>query len=539
MRWELLNKTKVTESNLTAVLLKNRGLKTKSDMVDFLSPKDPMDIKLEKIGVDKEKIDKVITRITKAKKDKEFVIVYGDYDADGITATAILWETLHDFGLNVLPFIPDRFEDGYGIKAETVKKLKEKFADLSLIITVDNGIVAYSGIEEAKKLKIDTVVLDHHQKGEGELQTEYVLHTTEVCGSALAWFFSKEISKDVEVARKLELAAIGTIADQLPLVGVNRSVVKFGLQKLAKTTRPGLLALIKESGIKEIGPYEVGFVIAPRINSMGRLKNGLESLRLLCTKDKIKAIRIADTIGKVNKERQDIVDKVVASAFKKTAGDIPNVIVLSDENYHEGVIGLAAARLVEKFYRPSIVISIKGDTAKASARSISGFNIIEAIRELSDLYIEGGGHPMAAGFSIKTENIDVFTKKINEVSKTFLTEDILQKKIKIDCELDFNLINSLIKKLQDFEPTGMGNPRPVFITKEVGVIDAKVIGRDMKHLKLKLERNGYIFDSIYFGGGENYSTLKSGSKISIVYSIEENYWNGTKSMQLNLRDIKV
>lgn len=537
MRWELLNKNKIMESNLTEILLKNRGLKTKNDMAEFLSPKDPMGIKLEEIGIDKKKINKVITRIIKAKENKEFVIVYGDYDADGITATAILWETLHDFGLNILPFIPDRFEDGYGIKAETVKKLKEKFADLSLIITVDNGIVAYSGIEEANKLKIDTVVLDHHQKGKEKLLTDYVLHTTEVCGSTLAWFFSKEISDGEEVNKRLELAAIGTIADQLPLIGTNRSVVKFGLQKLAETKRPGLLALIKESGIKEIRPYEIGFVIAPRINSMGRLKNGLESLRLLCTKDKIKAIRIADTIGKVNKERQDIVDKVVASALKKAAGSVPNIIVLSDEGYHEGVIGLAAARLVEKFYRPSIVISVKGENSKASARSVAGFNIIEAIREVN-LHIEGGGHPMAAGFSIKTENIDVFTKKINEISKELLNDEILQKKIRIDCEMGFDLINNqIVKEIEAFEPTGVGNPRPVFLSKEVEVVDARLIGKDKKHLKIKLKKSEQIFDSVYFGGGENYSDLKPGQNIDVVYHLEENIWNGMRSIQLQIKDI--
>lgn len=539
MKWELLNKSKATNKNIVNILLKNRGLKTEKDLSEFLYPKNPLDIEIKDLGIEENSVNRVINRITMAKENNEFVIIYGDYDADGITATAILWETLHDFGLDVLPFIPDRFEDGYGIKPETVIRLKEKFPKLSLIITVDNGIVAYGGVDKANDLGINTIILDHHQKGGGKLQTEYVLHTTTVCGSALSWFFSKEISKNKAVEERLELAAIGTIADQLPLLKINRSIVKFGLQKINKTKRPGLQALIKESGIKEIGPYEIGFMIAPRINSMGRLKNGIESLRLLCTKDDIKAIRIAGDISVVNRERQDIVEKVVANALTKTNGEIPNIIVLADENYHEGVIGLAASRLAEKFYRPSIVISKKKDISKASARSIAGFNIIEAIRELKELYIEGGGHPMAAGFSIKTQNIGIFTERINDISKKTLTDEILQKKILIDCEVDFDLVNKkLLSNFKSFEPTGAGNPRPVFLTKDVEVVDAKVIGKDKKHLKLKLKNNEQILDSIYFNGGEIYSNLKPGSKINVVYNIGENTWNGLVSIQLQVKDLK-
>lgn len=546
MKWEVLHKSQVSNlKSLANILLKNRGIKSQKDRAEFINPRDPMKIDIKKLGISNESLEKVLDRIKKAKKDKEFVIIYGDYDADGITATAIIWETLHELGLEVLPFIPDRFEDGYGIKPQSVEKIKNKFPNLKLIVAVDNGVVAYDGIAKAKELGIDVVVVDHHQKGLQDA-TDYLLHTTQVCGSALAWFFSKELIeklknyKSLEIAERLSLAAIGTIADQMPLTGINRSIVKYGLIELNNTRRLGLKSLYKEARISEVGPYEVGFIIAPRINSVGRLKNGLESLQLLCTKDKLRAARLAGSVEMVNLERQKVVDKVVEHSMKVCEGAPPSVLVLADEKYHEGVIGLAAAKLVEKFYRPAIVISKKEDVSKGSARSIAGFNIIEVIRKLEKYYLEGGGHPMAAGFSIETKNISIFTKKINSIAKKILTDEILQKKLKIDCSINFDLIDfKLLAEIQIFEPVGLGNPQPVFFTSGVEVVSANVVGRDAKHLKLKLKQNEHIFDSIYFGGGEIYSKLKSDQKLDIVYSLEENIWNGYRDLQLKIKDLKI
>ena len=544
MKWEVLDRSRVlTSESLFSILLNNRGIKTKKEREEFVNPTNPSEIKIEEIGVTSASLKKVIERIKEARKKKEFVVVYGDYDADGITATGIVWETLHDLGLEVLPFIPDRFEDGYGIKPMAVEKLKNKFPNLSLIITVDNGIVADEGVAKAKDLGIDVVVVDHHQKGIKKLSTGYILHTTSVCGSALAWFLSRELCKSFHkpadaCSSRLELAAIGTIADQMPLIGINRSVVKFGLKYLNKTKRPGFLSLFKEAGIKEIGQYEVGFIIAPRINSMGRLKNGLESLRLICTKDKVRAMRLSNYIGKTNLDRQKIVDEVIAHALDSNIGDV-NVIVLSSTKYHEGVIGLAAAKLVEKFYRPAIVISEGEDISKASGRSIAGFNIIEAIREVN-LHMEGGGHPMAAGFSIKTEKIKKFEKEINKYAKSILTPEILQKRLKIDCKIDFDLINdALVSEIVKFEPVGLGNSQPVFETDKVEVLSANLVGRDARHIKLRLKQNEHVFDSIFFGGGEIYSKLLPDTKIDVAYSIEENIWNGYRNIQLKIKDIAI
>ena len=539
-RWEILSKLKTpNEKQIIGELLKNRGIKTEKDKKEFFHPTNPTKISLKSLGIAELEVKKAIARIKKAKKNKEKVVIYGDYDADGICATAILWETLYSMGLDVLPYIPERFSEGYGLNAESIKKLKDKDPDLKLIITVDHGIVADKKIDFAKELGIDVVITDHHQKGKTIPKAFAIIHTDKISGSGVSWILSREISKNVE--DKLELAAIGTIADQLPLIGPNRSIVKHGLARLNKTKRPGLLALFEGAGIKnEIGPYEVGFLIAPRINSMGRLEHAVESLRLLCTNDKNKAGELARHMNSTNSERQRIVEEVVAHAMNLSKGEVPNVIILAHESYHEGVIGLAAARLTEVFYRPSIVLSKKGNISKASARSISGFNIIEAIRSLEDLYIEGGGHPMAAGFSIETRNIEKFTKKINTYAKSRLTKEILSKKLKIDLEADFSeLTQDLYKGLLEFEPTGLGNPGPTFTTKDVEILDIRTVGQSARHLKLKLRQDGHIFDAIYFGGGEIYSTLTPDTKIDIAYQLEDNTWNGRKSLQLKIKDLKI
>lgn len=527
MRWQILGKK---GGDVIGVLLRNRNIVNPKE---FFNPKNPEKITIYDLGIGKGEVGSVVKRIKLAKKKKESVIVYGDYDADGICATAISWEALHEFGLKVLPHIPDRFTEGYGINAKSVKSLKEKFKDLRLIVTVDNGIVAYDGIFQAKKLGIDVVVLDHHQKSDNKLPTDLILHTTEVCGSALAYFFAKEIG----YKKGLELAAIGTIADQMELLKINRSVVKYGLKVLEQTKRPGLISLMTDSKINSVGTYEVNYIIAPRINAMGRLARGLDSLRLLCTKKMEKAKELSSLLAKTNFERQKIVDGVILRT-----GDLvteEKIIVIAGESYHEGVIGLAAGKLVEKYYRPAIVLSKGKKVSKASARSISGFNIIEAIRT-TGLILEGGGHPMAAGFSIETSKIDKFRKEINKLFGKILTDELLEKKLKIDMEVGFSDITySLCNKLKDFEPFGMGNPAPTFCSKNVEVLEVRGVGKDGKHLKLKLKQDEYILDAIFFGGGESYPDLKIGEKIDTAYNVEENVWNSHTSLQLKIRDIMI
>jgi single-stranded-DNA-specific exonuclease len=346
-----------------------------------------------------------------------------------------------------------------------------------------------------------------------------------------------------KVNDSLELVAIGTVADQMPLIGFNRSLVKYGLRNLRVTKRKGLLALFETAGIKseDIGTYEINYLIAPRLNAMGRMENAIESLRLLCIKNVGRAKELALTLDRTNHQRQKVVDEVVLHARKKIADEgWESIIIIAHESYHEGVIGLAASKLVEEFYRPAIVLS-KGEVySKASARSISGFNIIEAIRSLDSLIEGGGGHPMAAGFTIRTENIEIFRKKLEAISKAQLTKEILSKKLKIDLEIPFFVIDKItLQKLLLFEPTGLGNYTPTFLTKDVSVAGVRYVGRDLKHLKLTLVKDDMRFDAIGFNFGGLIKDLSVKDKLDIVYTIENNVWNGYENIQLKLKDIRL
>jgi single-stranded-DNA-specific exonuclease len=539
-RWEVLGKTPkkpLDVKEIEKILLKNRGIKGNKARKEFLSPTSPEALSLKSLGISTSQVEKAVERIKKAGKKGEMIIVYGDYDADGISATALLWERLYGLGLNVLPYIPERFSEGYGLNSESIKKLKEKNPSLGLIITVDHGIVGGDKVEVARELGIDVIITDHHQPGKKKPKPYALLHTTQIGGAALAWILAGEMKR---TRHGLELVAIGTIADQLPLIGANRSFAKYGLNALNTTERVGLNTLFSEAGILKggIGTYEVGFIIAPRINAMGRLVHAIDSLRLLCTKNSQRAGELARLLNKTNLERQRIVEEVVLHA-RDSVKDTKEIIVLAHESYHEGVIGLAAARLVEEFYRPAIVISKKGKIAKASARSISGFNIIEAIRKLEDYLVEGGGHPMAAGFSISSDKIEEFSKKINEVSASLLTDEILTKKLKIDLAIGFrNLGQELLALVKSFEPTGLGNPAPIFATRGVTIADARVVGREGTHLKLVLEESGTRLAAIAFGLGGIYKSLRPETKIDIAYALEENTWNGNTNLQLKIKDLK-
>jgi len=548
VNWEILSSKKVEDldtKKIIEILIKNRGINTSDQKKEFLNPVHPEKFKLNELKINSRDLKKSLGRLKIALENKEKVIIYGDYDADGISGTAVLWETLFDLGFDVWPYIPERFLEGYGVNHESVKVLKEKFPKLGVLITVDNGIVAQEDISKISKLGIDVIVTDHHEKGKEKLKSFSIIHTTQVSGSGVAWIFSREIAKyfkkNTDLDSKLDLVAIGTIADQVSLTGANRSFVKWGLQKLNETNRTGLISLFKKSGLKEgeIGTYEVGYVIAPRINAMGRIEHGIDSLRILCTKSIKRSEELANILESTNQKRQGIVEQVVTHAKKMIAkGYVGKVLILADKSYNEGVIGLAASKLVEEFYKPAIVISKGKQMSKASARSISGFNIIKALREIDDLWENGGGHPMAAGFSILTSNIDKFEKRFKKISNTLLTDDILAKTIKIDMNLGFSNISlELIDEISKLEPFGIGNYSPLFMTKNVLVKDVKIVGKDKKHLRLFLQNDNKFIEAIAFNKADCYSKLVKDSLIQIAYSIDKNIWDGREKIQIKIRDI--
>lgn len=557
MRWETVNKLKINPpaggeklkvEEVVEILLANRGLKTKKEIEEFLAPADPFTLRPKDFGIEEKELGKAVERIKKAIKNGEGIIVYGDYDADGICATAILWETLYRQTKKALPYIPERVGEGYGLNKNSVLKLKSEDPNLKLIITVDHGITENEKIEYTKNLGIDIIVCDHHQLGMKIPKCSAVVHTDKVCAAVIAWVLAQKLENSkTRTANDLDLVAIATIADLEPLTGINRNLAKFGLKALNETRRCGLLAIFEEAGIKqgEIGPYEVGFIIAPRLNAMGRMEHALESLRLICTPKSDQAKNLATKLGVTNRDRQVLTQETTKHARELVLANfgqnLPKLIFLSHRTFQEGVIGLAAGKLVEEFYRPAIVISEGEVYSKASARSVNGFDIIKAIRAHSNLLVDAGGHPMAAGFTIETAKLELLKTRLQELAEKGLDEQKLIKTLKIDCELPLeDLTMDLYQKIVEFRPFGIGNPEPVFASRGVKITEARTLGAEGRHLRLRLvsPNRSVTFNAIGFGLGSLLNSLSFDEPIDVAYNLKLNRWNGEIRLELKLRDIQ-
>lgn len=538
-----LSNSKDTNKKIISLLLENRNIRTKNQIESFLNPK-LSDISLQKLKLDKKNVENSIKRIKKAIKNNEKIIVFGDYDVDGICGSAILWETLNSLKANVMPYIPSRFDEGYGLSKEGITNLTSK-EKIDLIITVDNGIVANSAIDFANEKGIDVIITDHHVATKKLPNAFSIIHTTLLCGAGVAYIFSKEllrqkIEKDDD---HLSLVALATIADLVPLIDANRAFVKYGLAVLSKTKRPGLLALIQKSKIRkeEIGVYEVGHIIAPRLNAMGRLSSAMDSLRLICTTNSSRASDLSNMLSQTNLERQQLTVEVIESAkIKVSKKKLKNLIFIADKSYQQGIIGLVAGRLVEEYYLPSIVISKGEILSKASARSVKGFNIIEFLRTASDLLVDVGGHPMAAGFTVETSKLELLEKKLFENAAKLIKKEHLERTLRIDTILPLEFVNvNLYNEIEKLSPFGMANPEPIFLAKGLTIETIRFVGNGSKHLKLRVKEDikGFVFDAIAFGIGDSHE-LNVGDKIDMVYSIDENFWNGNKNLQLRVKDIR-
>jgi len=531
-KWHILGNRGQGTEKITNILLKNRDVDK-----SFLHPPDPCSLTPKDVGIDGPALRNAISRIKKAILKKESVVVYADYDADGITAGAIMWEALYGLGARVMPYIPHRIEEGYGLSIKGIDAVRQEF-DPSLIITVDHGITAKEQVAYAKSLGIEVIITDHHTKPD-KLPDCTIVHTTDLCGAGVAWFVAKNLlGSDPKTCQTPDIAfaAIGTIADMVPLTGANRSIVKFGLEELNKTKRAGLLALIKDAGLTlgDLSTYSVSHALAPRLNAMGRLVHAMDALRLLCTKREDKAMLLARQLGLTNKERQQLTIDTVSHALQGVSlKTYKKLIFVSHETYNPGVIGLVAGKLVEEYYRPSIVVSKGPEISKGSARSITGFNIVEAIRNFKDLLIDVGGHPMAAGFTVETKNLDRLRRKLESLAEKTIPDDLLTRELRIDMELPLSEITEkLWKELQDFAPFGMGSPEPVFAARGITVSDARLIGAEGKHLKFKTP-----LDAIAFNMGNLIGKLTK--PIDIAYTIDMNVWNGNKKLQLKIKDILI
>lgn len=574
-KWEIQNKLRVENGELriddiVELLLENRGITTEEDRKSFLHPK-LEDVTPKNVGIDLKQLKKALQRITKAIEAKEQIIVFGDYDVDGITGSAILWETLYAMKAKVIPYIPHRVDEGYGLSVKGIQNVIEKTPRLAalargdkggLIITVDNGIVANEAVDFANAQGIDVIITDHHTVGEKLPDAHAVVHTTKLCGAGVAYLLAQELkggpfdsAQDKNGTLRendihLELAALGTVADLVPSIGANRTIVKYGLEKLAKTKRPGLLHLFKQAKLEKdvFTTYDIGFIIAPRLNAAGRIESAMDSLRLLCTNSFDRAEMLAEQLELTNRERQLIMKASTEHATEKVKSQnskVKNLLFVADESYPQGVIGLVAGKLVEEFYRPSIVISIGETHSKASVRSINGFNIIEFLRGSFDDFVNIGGHPMAAGFTVETAKLQLLQERLEQLADGALDDGMLIRSIKVDCELPLASITpELYATLQQLAPFGMANPEPTFVSRGAVVKDMRLLGAEKNHLKLVLQQQatsnkqqGNVFEAIAFKMGGLAEQIAIGDAIDVVYTVDENTWNGNTKLQLKVKDI--
>lgn len=540
-KWQVADRT---ETDLVDQLLKNRGLTKKADIDLFLHPKIDQLISPEKQFPD---IPKVIKRLEKAIKEEEKIIIYGDFDVDGITGTAILWETLFGLGAKVTPYIPHRVTEGYGLHAEALEKFANE--EVKVVISVDCGITAVEEAQLAKKLGIDLIITDHHHPLEAVPASFALIHTESLCGSGVAfkltWQILKNFQKDFQISDLLkivDLAAIGTVADMVPLLGENRVIVTLGMEQIKKTPRLGVAAMLEEAVIKRenLRVYDISFVIAPRLNSMGRLESAMDSLRLLLTKNQERAALLALRVSQTNQERQRILQENLLHAQELVATQVDNkIIIIWHESYIQGVIGLIAGRILEQTGKPTIVIAKDEGKSKGSARSIEGLSIVETIGNFAHLLDNHGGHHMAAGFTIPTENLEQFQKELQDHVATKYNGVALNPVLKVEAELKAEEVSlNLFDKLESFKPFGIGNPEPVFLLKNLEIIDKKLVGKTSNHLKLNLRNNAnfpIIFEAIGFNMSDKEVVV--GDQVDLAFSLTEDTWKDRK-LVLKIKDIK-
>ncbi len=540
----------ISISPIIAQLLINRGIRTVKDAEFFLNPSllnlhDPFLMKSMK---------QAVARIKKAISSKEKILIYGDYDVDGISATALLSTVLTRLKADVETYIPSRLEDGYGLSAKNINSIHKK--GIELLITVDCGITAISEVELLNSLGIDTIITDHHTPAKELPNTDIILNPLQdgctypdknLAGVGVAFKLASGLlgKDDNWLYEQLDLVCLGTIADVVPLVGENRILVKNGLSELTHTKKEGLKALIEESYIKggEITSYHVGYILAPRINAAGRLGRPETSLDLLLTDKPKKASELAKMLTKENKNRQKMEDVVLRQAMARIEGEIDftqqRVIVLEGDNWHKGIIGIVASRIVDRFYRPTVMISMDGNEGRGSCRSIKNFNLFNALNECSDFLKRYGGHKYAAGLTIDRERLVGFKDRINQIAhENILPEDLIPS-VKIDTEISISSLNEdLLEELNSLGPFGIGNPRPVFSSRNLSIRKMPQVLR-RSTLKMWVTDGNTTAEAVGFNMADSLPSDPLKQRIDLAYSCDLNTYKGITSIKLQIKDMRV
>jgi len=573
-RWELKKKIGDSElvgyggrSRVEAQLLFNRGLKDEKEIECFFRA-GPSEEDSPFLFRQMNEATEIVIRHIRAKNK---IAVYGDYDADGVTAAALLYEFLRIVKADMEFFIPNRITEGYGLNFRAIDEIVRLGA--KLIITVDTGIRNREEVEYAKSSGLEVIVTDHHSSPEDKDKwpdcpvinpvapgENYPFR--KLAGVGVAFKFAEalvEKSKlEAEIKTKLkeklyDLAAIGTIADCVPLSGENRSLVRLGLSRVNLARRTGLNELIKSAGLegKEIKSWNIAFQIAPRLNAAGRMEHANTAFELLVTENREEAEILAKKLNESNYERQRITEEMtdeIKKSYAPVEGDklifavSPALGGREGAKWNEGVVGLAAGRICEEYYLPCLVITDaeEGDLAKGSARSVPEFNVIAAVEECAELLDKFGGHPMACGFALKKDNLDAFREKISAIARRELVGARLAPKITIETEIGLSEADfDLFETVEKFAPFGEDNEEPVFLSRGVLIVDSMMMGMENQHLKLKIRDERSAFKTaLAFGGAEKWGSLKIGEKIDIVYTVDLNRFNGREEIQLKIVDLK-
>lgn len=498
-------------------------------------------------------MEKAARRLVQAVQQKEHIVIYGDYDVDGITSTALLCSVLQDLGAKPAHYIPERMHEGYGLNGEALEKLAQEGTEL--LVTVDCGISSYDDVARFQE-QMDIIITDHHEAPPKVPPAFAVVNPKQpdcpypykgLAGAGVAYKLCQalwQLLRGEPLVDYMELAALGTIADLVPLTGENRVLVKEGLRRMKGGRNVGLQALLRVSGLegKELTAGRIAFTAAPRLNAAGRISHADQGVRLLMEKDPTQADVLAAVLDDMNRQRQDI-EKAIASQAVQQLEDNGHsqdgVLIAYGPEWHPGVIGIAASRLVERFYRPSLVIGVSAGIGRGSCRSIAGFNMYEALTAASDLLIKYGGHPMAAGFSIEESRIEAFRERLNAYAAAHMKAEDYQPCIDIDMDLAPAEVSlELIDELALLEPYGMGNSRPVFSLSDRFVTACRPIGRTKEHLRFAVDDGkGGQLSGVGWSMADLCRHILEGDRAALAFTLEKNEFNGTCTAQMVLQDV--
>ncbi|HEX8846672.1 MAG TPA: single-stranded-DNA-specific exonuclease RecJ [Pyrinomonadaceae bacterium] len=503
---------------------------------------------------------KAVERILRAIRDGEKILIYGDYDVDGTTGTVVLRRALGLLGAKTGFHVPHRFTEGYGIQQPALEKARDE--GYTLVISVDCGIRAFEPLYWAQSAGLDVIVTDHHlpDEGEGAPPAFCVLNPNQrgcsypdknLAGVGVAFklvhALFRERGRESQIKGFLKMVAIGTVADVAQLTGENRAIVALGLSDLPRATNPGLRALMEVAGFtnrQDMTAYDLGFRIGPRINAAGRMDAARAVVELFETSDEMEAKRLAEHLDARNRERQSVQQEIVRRAlreFESSAEAQAHVAVICGDEWHRGVIGIAASKIAEKVYRPCVVISFEGDDGHGSARSIEAYHLLDGLTACADLFDKFGGHSHAAGLSIRRERIPELRRRLNEHAASLLTDEDLVPALSIDAELAAEAVTlSLAEELRVLEPFGAGNPRPLFLTRALRVLAEPRVMKE-KHLKFRVAgADNRPLEVVWWSGVEELAgrTLKPGQRIELAYTMEPNTWQGETRLQLCVKDMR-